>query len=95
MFARITHYKMKPESRDAATKVLESLRGQIMSMPGMVHFLNVMNADGSGYVVSVVESQESSDANAQRVAALWSSFSTFLEGPPKAEGFDVIAHWSN
>ena len=50
MFARITHYKMKPGSRDAAMKVLESLREQIMGMPGMHHFLNVMNADGSGYV---------------------------------------------
>jgi quinol monooxygenase YgiN len=95
MFARITRYKMKPGTRDAATKVLESLRDQIMGMPGMHNFINVMNADGSGYVVSVVESEESSDANAAKVAALWSNFSDFLEGPPKAEGFDVISNWSN
>jgi heme-degrading monooxygenase HmoA len=95
MFARITHYKMKPGSRDAATKVLESLRDQILGMPGMHQFLNVMNADGNGYVVSVVESEESSDANAAKVAAPWSSFSQFLEGPPKADGFDVISNWSN
>jgi len=66
-----------------------------MGMPGMHHFINVMNDDGSGYVVSVVESQESSDANAARVAELWSNFAEFLEGPPKAEGFDVISNWSN
>ena len=44
MFARITHYKMKPGSRDAATDLLNSLRDQIMSMPGMP----ARNAAGSG-----------------------------------------------
>jgi hypothetical protein len=94
MFARVTHYKMKPGTRDDATKLLDSLRDQIMGMPGMVHFVNVMNGDGSGYVVSVVESEASSDANADRVAALWSKFSPFMEGPPRAEGYDVIANWT-
>jgi len=95
MFARITRYKMKPESRDAATELLNSLRDQIMGMPGMHNFVNVMNADGSGCVISVVENEESSDANAERVAALWSHFSDYLEAPPEAEGYDVIANWSN
>ena len=95
MFARITRYKMKPESHDAATGMLNSLRDQIMGMPGMLNFVNVMNADGSGCVISVVESEESSNANAERVAALWSNFSEYLEGPPAAEGFDVIANWAN
>ena len=94
MFARITHYKMKPESRDAATELLNSLRDQIMGMPGMHHFVNVMNKDGSGYVISVVESEEASNANAGKVAELWGNFSAYLEGPPKAEGYDVIANWS-
>jgi hypothetical protein len=95
MFARVTHYKMKAGSRDAATALLNSLREQIMEMPGMHSFVNVMNADGSGYVVSVVESEASSNANAERVAKLWSSFAPYLEAPPKAEGYDVIANWSN
>jgi len=95
MFARITNYKMKPGSRDAATDVLNSLRDQIMGMPGMHHFLNVANEDGSGYVVSVVESEAVSNANADKVAKIWSNFSDYLEGPPKTEGYDVIANWSN
>lgn len=95
MFARITEYKMKAGSRDQATKLLDDLKPQIMGMNGMHSFVNVMNDDGSGYVVAVVESKETSDANADKVAALWSNFSEMLERPPEPAGFDVIAAWSN
>jgi hypothetical protein len=64
-------------------------------MPGMHHFFNAVNEDGSGYVVSVVESEAVSNANADEVAKIWSNFADFLEGPPKTEGYDVIANWSN
>jgi hypothetical protein len=94
MFARVTKYKMKSGSRDEATKVLNSLQDKIMGMPGMIQFLNVANEDGSGYVVSVVESQATSDGNAATVAALWANFAPFLDTAPVAEGFDVMANWT-
>lgn len=94
MFARITRYKMKVGSRDAAIDLLNSLRNQIMGLPGMLNFVNVMNADGAGYVVSVVESKALSDANAARVGEIWRNFGDYLEGAPVAEGYDVIANWS-
>lgn len=93
MFARVTRYKMKPGSREAATELLMSLREKILGMPGMVHFVNVMNEDGSGCVISVVESEAISDANAPKVAELWGAFADHLEGPPQPEGYDVIANW--
>ncbi len=95
MFARVTKYKMKAGSRDAATALLNQLKDQIMAMNGMHNFVNVMNNDGSGYLISVVESQETSDANAEQVAALWGQFADHLEGPPTPEGYDVIANWAN
>ncbi|MDU8913389.1 hypothetical protein [Aestuariicoccus sp. MJ-SS9] len=95
MFARVTKYKMKPGSRDAATALLNQLKEKIMAMNGMHNFVNVMNEDGSGYVISVVESQETSDANAEKVAALWGQFADYLESPPTPEGYDVIANWAN
>ncbi|MDA5095035.1 hypothetical protein O2N63_13175 [Aliiroseovarius sp. KMU-50] len=95
MFARVTEYKMKAGSRDAATEKLNVMKSQIMAMPGMLQFINVMNEDGSGYVVALVESEEISDANAEAVAAAWAQFSDFLEATPSPTGFDVIANWSN
>lgn len=95
MFARVTPYKMKPGTRDAATALMNQLKDRIMGMPGIHTFINVMNEDGTGYVVSVVESEEISNANAETVKALWGQFAEYLEAMPTPAGFDVIAHWSN
>ena len=95
MFARVTKYKMKPGTREAATALLNELKSQIMGMHGVHNFVNVMNDDGSGYVISVVESREASDANAENVKALWANFAEYLEEPPTPEGYDVIANWAN
>ena len=95
MFARVTPYKMKPGSRDAATALMNQLKDQILSMPGMHNFINVMNEDGSGYVVAVIEDQATSDANAETVRALWGQFAEYLEEMPTPTGFDVVANWSN
>jgi len=95
MFARITQYQMKPDSKQAATELMHSLKDQIMGMPGIHNFVNVMNEDGSGYVIAVVESKASSDANDEKVAALWSQFSDHLLAPPKPVGYDVVANWRN
>lgn len=94
MFARVTEYKMKAGTKDAATDMMNSLKTQIMAMRGMHQFINVMNDDGSGYVISIVESQATSDANASKVAELWANFGPMMETPPEPKGFDVAANWS-
>ena len=93
MYGRITPFKMKPGSRDAATKLMNSLQSDIMGLPGMNHFINVMNDDGSGYVVSLIESKEISDGNTERVRQIWGNFAEHLEAMPTPEGYDVIAEW--
>lgn len=94
MFARITHYKMKPEATETAIATLNKLKDEIMALPGMIHFVNTMNSDGSGCVISVVESQEISDANQEAVGKIWAVFADHLEGKPEVAGFNVIANWS-
>jgi len=95
MFARITKYKMKPDSIAAATALIEQMKPQVLAMPGVVRFINVVDETGSGYVVSLVESKEISDANSEAVKAMWGHFIDFLEEAPVPKGFDVIADWSN
>lgn len=94
MFARVTQYKMKLGSREAATAKMEELKDRILGMPGMHNFINVMNDDGSGYVVALVESEEVSNANAENVKALWGEFAEYLEEVPNPQGFDVLVNWS-
>ncbi|MBT8457859.1 MAG: hypothetical protein HKO95_13985 [Rhodobacteraceae bacterium] len=95
MYARITPYKMKHGARDSATELMHELKGQIMALPGMQHFINVTNEDGSGYVVAVVDSKETAEASADNVKALWANFAEHLERMPTPSGYDVMANWSN
>ena len=95
MFARISRYRMKQESVESATALLNDLKPQIMSLPGILNFINVMNKDGSGYVISVVESEEISNANQDKVQAIWAQFADYLAEPPVIEGFDVLMNESN
>ena len=94
MYARITNYKMKPESITAATELVERLRPQIMAMPGVLRFINCMDETGAGYVVSIVESKETSDSNTEAVQAMWGQFADYLEEPPVPQGFGVISDWT-
>jgi hypothetical protein len=95
MHARITRYKMKPGSTDAARALQDRLRGEIMDLPGMRHFYNAMNADGSGYIVSLIEPAETAAGNADRIRRIWANFADLLEAQPTPETFEVIADWSN
>ncbi|MEM8632050.1 MAG: hypothetical protein AAGF74_12500 [Pseudomonadota bacterium] len=95
MFARVTQFKMKAGTRDAATALMHELKPRIMGLDGMHQFINVMNDDGSGYVVSIVKDEATSDANSPQVMALWQEFADMLEGVPTPAGFEVVAAWSN
>ena len=90
MFARVTKYRMKPDSIETAMAMLDGLKPQIMALAGLKQFINMMNDDGTGCVVSIVESEEQSNANQAAVQALWGQFADHLAEPPTMEGFNII-----
>ena len=94
MFARVSTFKMKPDRITEAETKLNELMPQIMSMPGMKSFTNVIDSDGNGVVLSVVDSEDVSNANQEQVAQIWAAFSEFLLEPPSVNGYRVIAHQS-
>ncbi|MEP1208042.1 MAG: hypothetical protein ABJM29_18220 [Rhizobiaceae bacterium] len=95
MYARVTHFKMKPGSVATAKAMIEPMKDKIMGLPGTVQFINSVNDDGSGCVVAIVESKEQSDANQESVAAIWAHFAEHLEAAPTPEGYEVFVNWSN
>lgn len=95
MFARVTRYRMKPEAVEAAVQKVKSMKPQIMALPGMINFINVINDDGNGYVISVVDSEETSNANQDKVQAIWAQFADDLAEAPVAEGYSVIMNEAN
>ncbi len=94
MYARVTPFKMKPGTKAAATERLGTMKDKIMGMPGMHKFINVMNDDGTGYVIALVESEEASNANAEVVKSAWAQMAEFLEEMPTPQGYDVVADWT-
>ncbi len=95
MFSRVTPYQLKPGARDAAIATMNEMKADIMALPGLKQFINVIGDDGQGYVISVVESREASDANIERVKALWGRMAEHLAAMPTPDGGDVVADWSN
>ena len=95
MFARVSTYKMKPEKIADAEEKLNEMMPQIMSLSGLKSFTNVIDEEGNGVVLSVIESKEISDANQEQVAQIWSAFSEHLAEPPVINGYRVMVHSSN
>lgn len=93
MYARITPYKMKPGSKDTATKILNTLKSQIMALPGIHQFINVMDENGSGYVVSLTDVKTASAETNEKIKKIWSGFAEHLEASPTASTYDLIADW--
>ena len=93
MFARITPYKLKPGTTEAAMKKAEELKPRIMGLNGIKEFINAVDDDGNGYIVSLVTDRATSDANAAEVRSIWSEMGEFLAAPPTPAGGDVRLHW--
>jgi hypothetical protein len=93
MYARITKYKMKPGTKDAAIKIIEGLKDQVLALEGQQSFLNVMNADGHGYVISTTVNAETAPETGAKIAQLWGAFSDVMEDVQPPESFEVITNW--
>ena len=94
MFARINRYRRKRGTREDATARLAEMEQEIMALPGMVQVLNVMHKDGTGYLITVIESEAQSAGHAAKAAAIWARFAPFLESLPEGEGYDVTNFWT-
>lgn len=96
MYARITRFQIKPAELDAADGMLQSMKASILALPGMEHFTLAVGDDGDGYVISLVESQETSEQEQEQIRAIWAQMTPYLEGPPEAPTLrKVLANWAN
>ena len=47
MFARITRFQLKPGTRDAAMATMESMKADIMALPGLKEFCLLYTSDAA------------------------------------------------
>jgi hypothetical protein len=94
MQTRITRFKMRPEAAEAARALMLELKDEIRAQPGLRRCIVVMNEDGSGHVVALIDERGSLPESVDRVRALWHKFHDHLETKPEPEIFEVVADWS-
>ena len=95
MFARITKYRIRAEAIDTVRAELDRVKDEIMALPGLKQFVNVLAEDGSGYAVALVDTREPSPLGRSKIEDLWARFSVYLEAPPTVESFAVVNDWKN
>lgn len=93
MQARITRFKMREDAVEAASGLMHQLEAEIMAQPGVGRCIVVINPDGSGYVVVLIDEAGSSAEAVDGVRRLWHRFHDHLEAVPDPEIFEVIADW--
>jgi heme-degrading monooxygenase HmoA len=94
MYAKVTRYRTKPGMAAEAVALMEQMKGQIMSLPGLKQFLNIMDEDGAGYVIGIWTDKEAAYANADREEQMWAAYSDHLEPVEAAQGHEVRANWT-
>ena len=95
MFARVTKFKCKPDSLADAKAHLNAVRDRILGLAGLHQFLNVVDADGHGYTISVWDSEASATANAGHVAEIWSGLAPHMDGPLQPGSYNVAVNLTN
>ena len=94
MYAKVTRYRTKPGKTPASLALMEQMKDQIMSLPGLEQFLNIMDDDGAGYVIGIWTDRAAATSNTEREREMWQAYADYLESLEDARGHDVRANWS-
>lgn len=94
MQTRITRFKMREDAAESARQLVHQLKSEIMGQPGVQRCIVVMNADGSGHVIALIDDRGSLPESVDRVRSIWHKFHDHLEAVPEPEIFEVIADWT-
>lgn len=92
---RITKFKMRAEAAAAARELMHDLKGEILGLPGVRRMVIVMNPDGTGHVIALIDEDGTSPEAIDRVRAVWRKFHDHLETMPDPEIYEVIADWGD
>jgi len=91
MFARITTYQIRKGRIDDALALADSIKPEIMEIPGIKYWFNTANDDGSAALIAIYASR----AAAETATGIFGRFAEYLESEPKPTGYDVRLHAIN
>jgi hypothetical protein len=86
---------LKVGHKDVAKETMMGMKDDILALPGLHSFSNIMTSDTEGYVISIVSDEDTSNGNTERVKELWGRMGEHLAEMPSPQGAEVMAHWDN
>lgn len=95
MYARITTFRCKPDKMKDAIALAEEMKSEIMGIPGLKHWFDTGNDDGSCAVVAIYESREAAEAASATAKEIFGRFAECLDSEPQPQGYEVLVHGSN
>ena len=95
MFARITTYKSTIDKLDEANEKVEGMKPEIMSIPGIKHWISCADEDGNCTLVAIYENKATLDAATPKARELFGRFADYYESDPQSHIYEVLHMESN
>ncbi len=95
MYARITTYQAKSGKLDEANEKVETMKPEIMSIPGIKHWICCADEDGNCIVIAIYENKAAVDAAAPKAQELFGRFAEYYETAPQPHSYEVLHMESN
>ncbi len=90
MYARITHFTIKPARFDDLVAWSEEIREQILDIPGMRSGYMIKSSENSVISVGIYDDQESAEKAQAAVKGFIGQMTEFLEGTPETTTGEIV-----
>jgi hypothetical protein len=92
MYARVTSFKVDPARLGEVEAKAQEMAHRVKALPGMVDAYCAWRGDGQGVMVAVYRSKADADAAVARIQAIWGHLAGLLDGAPRTDAYDNVAH---
>ncbi len=91
MIGRAVTYKMKPGSLPEIQSIIETAKGKLARVPGIVVSCSMWNEDGSAFTFSLWENDAAAEAALPALKEIWDGVGPHLASPPEVRVFSHAA----
>ena len=95
MHARITTYRSKTDKLDEANEKVEAMKPEIMSIPGIKHWISCADEEGNCTLVAIYQDKATLDAATPKALELFGRFADYYESAPDSRVYQVLHMESN
>lgn len=91
MHARVTRYTVKADKVEEATQLIDRLRAEVLSSPGVLEVIGLERAGGTERMVVVLyQSRTQAEAAIPRALRAWHSLSGVMADVPWSATYEVV-----